>query len=94
MVKVPMEVETYDCGGGFNVDVVTERGKHAAWIYHQGYGVKEFMFGVPEERYSRDEFLALVEENYETYARQYAFVNLGADCSPAVDEGQEENVND
>ena len=94
MVKVPMKVETYDCGGGFHVDVTTERGKHAAWIYYQGYGVKEFMFGVPEEQCSRGEFLALVEDNYETFARQYASVNLGADCSPTVVEEQEENGND
>lgn len=86
MVKMQIQTESYDCGGGFAVDVVKERGQYAAWIYHIGYGIKEYMFGAPDDKCEYEEFLENVESNFDLYAKHYAAANLGMGCEEVEEE--------
>jgi len=77
MVKVPNKFTTYDCGGGFAVDVISGRGIYEAWIYHIGYGVKELMTSVPDDKATYDDFINLAESLIEERAGAYANAYLG-----------------
>lgn len=62
---------TYDMGDGWMVDIVTMPTEKEAYLYHNGYGVKEFMFGMPNEQTSYDEFLEIVAANFDDYRIMY-----------------------
>ena len=55
----------------FRVDVVDEGNAYGAFLYHLGYDVKLFMFGVNKAAVTKEEFLAMVNENFATYAEYY-----------------------
>lgn len=53
MKKVNIKTTTYDIGDGFRVDITQEQQMTEAWIYHEDYGIKEYIFG--RENYSLTE---------------------------------------
>ena len=55
----------------FMVDVIEDGEAYGAFLYRLGYGVKTFMFGVDKADTTREEFLAMVNENLASYAERY-----------------------
>ena len=56
----------------YTVDIVTLGDTYEAWLYHDGYGVKNLMFGVPIAQQTYEQFVYLVELNMEEYIGIYA----------------------
>lgn len=78
------KVETFDCGNGFFVEIVTIAGKgslgnkyphYEAWLYYEHCGIKEFMFGTSSSNYQ--EFIDVVLANYDDYEDFYIEDYLG-----------------
>lgn len=65
--------QTYSTKKGFLVDIVTKSLKYEyeAWIYHEEYGIKDLMFGVPTEQQTYEEFLEIVFNNIDEYINYY-----------------------
>ena len=55
----------------FMVDVVEDGEGYGAFLYRLGYDVKTYMFGVDKTDVTREEFLAMVNNNLATYADHY-----------------------
>lgn len=63
---------TYDMGNNWRIDVVHKGYEIDAWIYHDAYGVKLFMFGeMTKPSTSITEFMELVEANFDDYKSLY-----------------------
>lgn len=65
------KTETYEMGKGFMLDVVEERDTYEAWIWRQGFGVKDLAFGVPKSKTTKEEFIDLAEQNFTLHAKRY-----------------------
>lgn len=73
MKKSNIKTETYE-SGNWRIDIVTTHDKYNsidAYLYYEGYGVKDLMFGVSLNDNSKKHFLELVEANLEDYQRIY-----------------------
>ena len=57
MILSSYKTKTYNVGQGYKVDVVETPIGYEAWLYHQDKGIKDLMFGVPEEQQTMKEFL-------------------------------------
>ena len=66
------QITAYDMGNGWRVDIVVSANEYGAWIYHDGYGVKDFMFGVDQNQTRFGDFCDLVRGNFEEYKALYA----------------------
>lgn len=101
MRKLSINTTTYDAGDGFCVDLVNDLSEKMfhAYLYHEGYGIKELMFGVPYvqpstgERETLISFAEMVEANLAAqpykawYREQYMDVNeQSADDGEQLDE--------
>ena len=64
---------TYECGGGFFVDIVenTREKVHRAYIYHENYGIKSLMFGCPASTTKHHDFFEMVVAGIEEYKEDY-----------------------
>ena len=71
MKRVPNFIrETYQYGK-YIIEISSTYETYDAYICDPKYGVKSYMFGVPVEHTSFDEFVALVKANAEEYAKIY-----------------------
>ena len=71
MNKTKIKVETYKVYGKWYVDIQTEKEMYFAYIWRAGYGDKKMMFGCGKDQQSYEDFLDLVEENFEDYRSDY-----------------------
>ena len=74
MQKLDLKTTVYGFDDGFRVDVVDNKLKYEAWIYHVDYAIKHYMFGIPQETGSDDEyasFLDMVIANFDGYREGY-----------------------
>ena len=62
--------ETLDFGDGFFVDCIQMPDCWEAWIYHCDYGIKELMFGTPDD-FNIVEFIEVVIANFPEYRDIY-----------------------
>lgn len=58
-------------GHRFFVDITEDAKTRSAWIYTDMMGTKELMFGVLKENKTSEEFLGMVEREFEEYADCY-----------------------
>lgn len=65
--------QTYSTKYHFLVDIVKKSNVfiYEAWIYHDQYGVKDLMFGIPTEQQTYEEFLEIVFNNIDEYIDSY-----------------------
>lgn len=66
-----IDTVTYEAGDGFLVDIVETNSEYSAYIYHEEYGVKVLMFGVPYLSCDRDQFIDAVESALPTYKNSF-----------------------
>ena len=68
-----VQIQTFAADDGFFVDIVIDNPKkmYDAWIYHEDYGIKEYMFGSAFEQNRYGEFFELVCANVEDYKETY-----------------------
>ena len=62
---------TYCFDHHYMVDIFKVDDTYEAWLYNREYGIKDFMFGMPVEQQSFDEFLEIVEANVPEYIELY-----------------------
>lgn len=64
---------TYNMGDGFCVDIVAKRNgsdtQLDSWVYHEDYGVKQYMFGAGDDDCIA--FINLVYANFDEYRELY-----------------------
>lgn len=58
-------------GDNFLIDIVEKAESREAWIYTDTVGTKELMFGCLKQNKTSEEFLAMVENEFEQYADCY-----------------------
>ena len=46
---------------GFMVDIVSDYKLYHAWLYHERYGVKSYIFGAFKKDHTKEDFLDMVE---------------------------------
>lgn len=64
-----LKTEYHDCE--FRVDIVETAEMREAWIYTDTVGTKELMFGCLKKNKTSEEFLSMVENEFEQYAEYY-----------------------
>lgn len=62
---------TFNAGGGFKVDIVETDTMFEAWLWHDNYGIKDYMFGYREKDMNIENFIILVEYNIANSKRYY-----------------------
>lgn len=62
---------TYTYTDNFKVDILENDTKYEAWIYHEKYGIKSLMFGMPKEQQPLSDFLEIVDGSMEEYIDEY-----------------------
>ena len=66
-----IKTETYRIDGKWLVDIQTKDDTYYAYLWHERYGIKDLMFGCPVKQQSYEEFISLVEANFEDYKDIY-----------------------
>lgn len=66
-----VKTKTYVADKGYMVDIITTCATYSAYIYHRDYGIKILMFGMPKKQQSYEEFLKIVDINFEGHKKQY-----------------------
>ena len=72
--KEPETIDVYYFKGGFIIDAVQEGDFTMYYLYHKDYGIKDLMFGLPDNNDSapkEDIFLSNVPEYVKLYCDQY-----------------------
>jgi len=64
-------INTYGYEDHYMIDIFKVDGTYEAWLYNSEYGIKDFMFGMPVEQQSLDEFLEIVKANVPEYIDLY-----------------------
>ena len=65
MMKAKTKTTTYHVNHepGFYVDIVKTGKMFHAWLYHEEYGIKEYMFGCFIKDYTEEDFTDMVQAN-------------------------------
>lgn len=63
---------TYELNNGFRCDVVITPDMIEAWFYHDGYGIKSYLFGMNKKDTSLDEVVSIINECAEEYMDNYS----------------------
>ena len=71
MTRSIIKNETYEMGKGFLLDVVTTHDCYEAWIWREGYGVKELSFLIPKDKVTKEDFVDRAEKEFGLYAKRY-----------------------
>ena len=85
MIKVNnMKTETFKTDfDGFYVDIVEADSEWDVYLWHEDYGTKSFIFGLPKEDTTHDQAIDIVignlEEQIELYRQEYMDED-GKDC--------------
>ena len=77
MMKSMTEIRSYEIGRGFMLDLTVSRDTYDAWIWRQGFGVKELFYSCLKSRISEEAFLAEAERMYPEQADKYAQAYAG-----------------
>lgn len=73
MKKTNIITETYRLSlfDGFLVEIEETESEYAAYLYHEEYGIKMLMYGMPKEQQSKAEFMEIVEYSVDDYIQCY-----------------------
>ena len=73
MKRIQKTINTYEFSNGFIVEISKEEANTEFWIYHKMYGIKEMMFGIPNEYAALNEeiMLANVQQHMDYYEEEY-----------------------
>jgi len=73
MKRIQKTINTYEFSNGFIVEISKEEANTEFWIYHKMYGIKEMMFGIPNEYAALNEeiMLANVQQHMDFYEEEY-----------------------
>ena len=77
MMRSMTEIRSYEMGKGFMLDVTEAKDTYDAWIWRQGFGVKELYFSCLKSRISEEGFLLEAERRYPEQAAKYAQAYAG-----------------
>lgn len=66
-----IKTDTYTIDDKWMVDIQTTETEYMAYIWHEDYGVKNLMFGGLIEQNYYEEFLEIVEANFDDYKAIY-----------------------
>lgn len=73
MMKSPcLRTQTYEMGDGYMLDVTEGRDTYEAWVWREGFGVKDLMFSALKSKMGMDDFMLMAEKNYPRYADKFA----------------------
>ena len=64
-------IDTYRYNDDYYIDIVHLHGYYESWVYHEGYGIKMLMFGMPTSDISKKEFVDLAFSKIDEYIRDY-----------------------
>ena len=56
---------------GFLVEIEETESEYAAYLYHEEYGIKMLMYGMPKEQQGKSEFMEIVEYSVDDYIEVY-----------------------
>ena len=70
LTKTDIETTVYKYRDGWYVDIVKDDDGLGVWLYREEYGIKSYMFGIPEKM-TDEQFLQLVENNIDGYIPGY-----------------------
>ena len=66
MKKADVKITVYEMKDNFFVEVYKNNDIFEFWIYHRNYGIKEFMFGIPEKYFNKGNTIEhLIKSNFE-----------------------------
>lgn len=68
--KSTKKIDVYT-NGEFTIEVDESGECYEAYIYRNGYGIKELMFGLPKEQQTKEEAIDIILANFEEYAADY-----------------------
>ena len=72
MKKIDIKITVYETEDGFFVEVYKNNDILEFWICHQNYGIKEFMFGIPEKYFNEGNTIEkLIKGNFDDYKKTY-----------------------
>ena len=73
MKKFQKTITAYEFPNGFIVEISKKEVYTEFWIYHKRYGIKEMMFGIPNEYAALNEeiMLANVLQHMDFYEEEY-----------------------
>lgn len=66
MIATATRTKTY-VHHGYLIDIVANRNDYEAWIYADDMGEKHLMFGAPKCQQAYNDFLDLVQANFDDY---------------------------
>lgn len=73
MMKSPcLRTQTYEMGKGYMLDVTEGRDTFEAWVWREGFGVKDLMFSALKSKTDAEGFLVRAEREYWEHAKTYA----------------------
>lgn len=66
MKKADVKITVYEMEDDFIVEVYKNNDIFKFWIYHRNYGIKGFMFGIPEKYINEENTIEnLIKGNFE-----------------------------
>ena len=72
MKKADVKITVYEMKDDFFVEVYKNNDIFEFWIYHRNYGIKEFMFGLPEKYFNEINTIEnLIKGNFDDYKKTY-----------------------
>ena len=73
MKKFQKTITAYEFPNGFIVEISKKEVYTEFWIYHKRYGIKDMMFGIPNEFVAAHEeiMLANVQQHMDYYEEEY-----------------------
>ena len=66
-----IKTDTYRIEGHWMVDIQTTETEYEAYLWNEKYGEKHLMFGMPIAQQYYEEFLDIVEANFDEYKEDY-----------------------
>ena len=73
MKKFQKTITAYEFPNGFIVEISKKEDYTEFWIYHKGYGIKDMMFGIPNEFEAAHEeiMFANVQQHMDYYEEEF-----------------------
>ena len=72
MKKADVKITVYEMEDDFFVEAYPNDDIIEFWIYHRNYGIKSFMFGIPEKYFNKGNTIEhLIKGNFTEYKSSY-----------------------
>lgn len=72
MNKVEKVVSSYSVKDDYVVEVIIQDDYAEFWLYKRGYGIKQYMFGIPKENIKNENVIIdLIKYNFNAYTNIY-----------------------